>query len=118
MLDLSQSTALEYLDCSDCSLTTLDLSVNTSLQTLWCGSNSLNTLDVSLNTNLTVFYCQNSGLNTLVLGSSINLNNITGLLLTGNTNLTIHVGTSQRVSDFQTIFVAGTHYDVGTNIVI
>jgi hypothetical protein len=117
-LDLSQSTSLEYLDCTNCGLTTLDVSVNTGLQTLWCGNNSLNTLDVSLNTSLTMFYCQNSGLNTLVLGGSINLNNITGFLVTGNTNLTIHVGSSQRVLDFQTMFVAGTHYDVGTNIVI
>jgi hypothetical protein len=55
---------------------------------------------------------------TLNLGSVLDLNNISGLYVQNNPNLTIHVGTAQRVIDFQNIFTAGTNYDIGTNIVI
>ena len=81
------------------------------------------TVDVSLNINLTEIRIGNTSANpnwftTLNLGSTLNLNNITTLFVQDNPNLTIHVGTSQRVIDFQNIFVAGTHYDVGTIITI
>jgi len=54
----------------------------------------------------------------LYLGSVLDLNGLQSFSATGNPNLTIHVGTAQRVTDFQALFVAGTDYDVGTNITI
>ena len=87
-------------------------------------ANPVGTVDVSANINLTDIRIQNNPtanpnwFTTLNLGSVLDLNNITTLHVQNNPNLTIHVGTAQRVTDFQNIFVAGTHYDVGTNIVL
>ena len=57
-------------------------------------------------------------MSSLYLGSVLDLNQLTTFEATNNPNLTIHVGTAQRVIDFQNIFIAGTHYDVGINITI
>jgi Leucine-rich repeat (LRR) protein len=54
-LDVSQNTALTYLDCDSNQLTSLDVSQNTALTELRCYDNQLTSLDVSQNTALTLF---------------------------------------------------------------
>ncbi len=56
-LDVSQNTALKYLNCGDTQLSSLDVSKNTVLESLSCYSTPLSSLDVSKNTALTGMYC-------------------------------------------------------------
>ncbi|MBN1132562.1 MAG: T9SS type A sorting domain-containing protein [Bacteroidales bacterium] len=56
-LDVSNITALMYLNCADNQLTSLDVSSNTLLTHLYCSNNQLATLDVSNNPGLIYFYC-------------------------------------------------------------
>ena len=46
-IDISQNTALTYLDCSSNLLTSLDVSQNIALEELICTGNQLTSLDVS-----------------------------------------------------------------------
>ena len=64
-LDVSQNTALEYLDCSNNQLTSLDVSQNPALQTLDCSNNQLTSLDVRQNTKLDVVWCYQNQLTEL-----------------------------------------------------
>ena len=121
-LDVSMLPNLKNLYCADNLLTTIDVSNNLLLYHLECSSAGLNpntftTLDVSVNVNLVWLNCLGGGLQHLYLGSVLDLVGL-NLNVEINPNLTIHVGTPQRVTDFQNIFVAGTHYDVGTIITI
>ena len=54
---LSKNTALTWLDCYSNRLTILDVSKNTALKDFDCSSNQLTTLDVSNNTALTALLC-------------------------------------------------------------
>ena len=56
-LDVSQNTALEYLDCANNQLTSLDVRQNAALQTLDCSKNQLTSLDVSRNPALWLLSC-------------------------------------------------------------
>ena len=64
-LDVSQNTALEYLDCANNQLTSLDVSQNPALQTLDCSKNQLTSLDVRQNTKLDVVWCYQNQLTEL-----------------------------------------------------
>ena len=65
ILNVSKNTALTYLDCHDNQLTTLDVSKNTALAHLSCWNNQLTALDVSKNTALTYLSCGSSKLTAL-----------------------------------------------------
>ena len=75
-LDLSQNTALEYLDCSSNCLTTLDLSHNTALKTLNCSSNDLTTLNLNNCTNLEKIDCSSNDLAILDINDNIVLSEL------------------------------------------
>ena len=64
-LDVSQNTALEYLDCANNQLTSLDVRQNAALQTLNCSNNQLTSLDVRQNTKLDVVWCYENQLTEL-----------------------------------------------------
>ncbi len=64
-LDVSNNTALTYLDCSSNQLIALNTAMNTALTQLDCGNNRLTALDVSKNTALTKFECYNNPLTML-----------------------------------------------------
>ena len=87
-------TALEYLTCSENSLSSLDVSHNTALKSLYCGENNLNSLDVSKNTALEDLFCGNCGLNALDVSHNTGLraldleaNNLSSLDVSSNTAL-------------------------------
>lgn len=71
-LDLSNNTALNYLDCKLNQLNNLNL--NTNLSTLICNNNSLNSLNINNNPNLTVLHCYGNQLTSLDISNNINLN--------------------------------------------
>lgn len=73
-LDISDCTALTYLNCYDNQLTSLDVTQNTALTELDCGGNELTSLDVAKNTALTSLNC--------------GYNQLTSLDVTKNTALT------------------------------
>ena len=56
-LDISDCTALTYLNCYDNQLTSLDVTQNTALTELDCGGNELTSLDITKNTALTELNC-------------------------------------------------------------
>ena len=56
-LDVTQNTALTYLNCSGNELTSLDVTQNTGLTKLRCYENQLTSLDVTQNTALTKLNC-------------------------------------------------------------
>ena len=104
-LDLSQNTALQFLDCSGWynsmgqfiagNLLNLDLSQNTALTHLICQFNKLSNLDLSQNTLLYKINCSNNSLQLLDLSQNNSLNElncsgpqILNLDLTQNTALT------------------------------
>lgn len=68
-LDVSTNTALTYLLCSYSKLSTIDVSKNTALTLLSCHGNNISSLDVSKNTELITLVCGES------LISSIDLSN-------------------------------------------
>lgn len=66
-LDLSNNTALTYLDCNDNQLTSLDLSRCTALTDLDCSNNQLTALDLSKNTALRNLDCSGNQLQKIIL---------------------------------------------------
>jgi len=94
-LDVSNNTALYYLDCSGNQLTSLDVSNNTALTDLYCFDNQLSGLDLSNNTALTELYCRSNQLSSLDLSNNTalerlfcNNNQLSSLDLSNNTALT------------------------------
>ena len=84
-LDVSQNTALSFLNLTGNQLTSLDVSQNTSLTQLWCDDNQLTSLDVNQNTSLTYLYC--------------GWNQLTSLDVSQNTDLTdLHCNDNQLTS--------------------
>ncbi len=79
-------TALQLLDCSFNSLSSLDFSSNTALTILYCQNNNLNSLDVSSNTALSLLNC---GVNNL---------SVSGLDISSNTALTSLICISNNLS--------------------
>ena len=61
-LDISNNTALTYLDCSNTGITSLDVSNNTALESLYCYNTGIAALDVRNNTALTGLSCFGSNL--------------------------------------------------------
>ena len=94
-LDISDCTALTYLNCYDNQLTSLDVTQNTALTELDCGGNELTSLDVSKNTALTSLSCSDNQLtsldvtkNTALTSLGCSGNQLTSLDVTKNTALT------------------------------
>ena len=69
-LDISNNTALEYLVCDNNQLTELDVSNNTALVYLNCGYNQLTELDISNNTALEHLVCDNNQLTELDISNN------------------------------------------------
>lgn len=72
-LNLSENTALLYLFCGDCSLTSIDVSNNINLIELSLFNNALNTIDVSANTNLDALNITNNNFSELNISQNENL---------------------------------------------
>ena len=64
-LDVSENTALVYLDCGQNQLTELDVRQNAALWRLYCDRNQLSSLDVSKNTALGYLDCHENNLTSL-----------------------------------------------------
>ena len=94
-LDVSNNTALEYLDCSYTGITSLNVSNNTALTDLWCYDTGITSLDVSNNTALTDLCCYGTGItsldvsnNTALTDLRCHITGITSLDVSNNTALT------------------------------
>ena len=94
-LDVSNNTALTYLNCRQNQLTALDVTNNTALTNLDCDLNQLTALDVSNNTALTNLDCDFNQLTALDVFNNTALtklncfgNQLTSLDVTNNTVLT------------------------------
>ena len=72
-MDVSQNTALTWLDCDRNQLTALEVSQNTALTYLYCRRNQLTALDVSQNTALKELYCSNNQLKALDVSKNTEL---------------------------------------------
>jgi hypothetical protein len=86
-------TALLYLHCVGCQLTSLDVSNNVALTILTCSGNQLKSLDVSKNTELTQLWCDGNQITSLDLSENTVLkelwcysNQLTSLILPKNTS--------------------------------
>ena len=95
-LDLSQNVNLEHLACVHNSITSLDLSQNLALTDLQCADNQLTALDLSHNLNLEFIYCSNNSIGGLDLSQHPNLdeiicsnNNLSYLKVNNGNNLNI-----------------------------
>ena len=93
-LDVTQNTALTYLDFRGNQLTSLDVTQNIALETLECGTNQLTNLDVTQNTALLELDCRNNQLTSLDVTQNTALyklwfttNQLTSLDVTQNTAL-------------------------------
>ena len=93
-LDVSQNTALSFLNLTGNQLTSLDVSQNTFLTQLWCDDNQLTSIDVSQNTSLTFLRCDWNQLtsldvstNTALTELSCYFNQLTSLDVSNNTTL-------------------------------
>ena len=75
-ISLTQNSALEYLDVSECSLTSLDVSLMPNLFSLNCYGCSLTSLDLSQNPTLNNLYCQTNSISTLDLSENGALQNL------------------------------------------
>ena len=64
-LDLSNCSALTYLNCYGNDLTEINLSGCSALQVIWCGRNSLTSLDATDCVALEALYCDYGSLETL-----------------------------------------------------
>lgn len=69
-LNVSENIALEYLECSVCSLSVLNISNNVNLVNFWCDSNDIAVLDVKNNTALEVLSCIENQLSSLDVGNN------------------------------------------------
>jgi len=72
-IDLSENSALRYLECTSCELAALDVSSNLLLEELICGRNLFSELDISHNQALLKLVCNNN------LLTSLDLSGISGL---------------------------------------
>ncbi len=96
-LDVTNNTALTYLDCSENQITALDLTKNTTLNYLDCNLNQLTALDLTNNTALNYLDCNSNQLNALDVINNTALwtlscgrNQLTALDVSKNTGL-IHL---------------------------
>jgi hypothetical protein len=76
-INLSATLALEYLDCSNNSLTELQIIYNPLLENLYCHHNLIKDLDLSQNINLAFLKCNDNEL------ESLDLRNGSNALMTG-----------------------------------
>ena len=105
-LNLVANTALTFVNCGANQLTSLNVTANTALLDLRIYANSLPSLDITNNTALTTLYGANNLLtsidvsnNTALISLSIHANQLTALDVSANTALTIlSCGSNQIVS--------------------
>ncbi len=95
-IDLSGNSALRYLKCISCELTSLDISNNLLLEEVICSRNLLTELDISLNQSLVTLFCKNNLLTSLDLSANTGLtkmvscgNQLTRLDISKHTALTL-----------------------------
>ncbi|MEQ9467441.1 MAG: Ig-like domain-containing protein [Ekhidna sp.] len=93
-IDVSQNTALEYLNVGFNSLTSLNVSNNTNLLYLGAYVNEITSLDVSQNTALAALEVYDNMLTSIDVSQNLNLetlevqeNQLTSMVLGANTNL-------------------------------
>ncbi len=111
-LDVSQNTALEYLDCTKNRLKDLDVSKNTALTYLDCGENKLTTLNVSKNTALTVLGCYTNQLTELDISKNTAL---TWLFCEGNKLTALNVSKHTALTAFSCSYNPLKVLDVSKN---
>jgi len=94
-IDLTQNSALTYLDIFNNNLTEIDVTQNSALNTFYASENNLTEIDVTQNTNLEYFGCWGNNLSTIDVSQNLNLiwftvaqNNISSIDLTNNLLLT------------------------------
>ncbi|MGH1387848.1 hypothetical protein [Kordia sp.] len=97
-LDVTQNTLLELLNVRDNQLTTIDLSNNTALEDLEIDANNLESLDVSANTLLTQIAADNNSITSLDLTTNTALENLS---ITDNGLETLTVGMNSTLRDFE-----------------
>ncbi|WP_298513471.1 hypothetical protein [uncultured Kordia sp.] len=97
-LDVTQNTLLELLNVRDNQLTTIDLSNNTALEDLEIDANNLESLDVSTNTLLTQIAADNNSITSLDLTTNTSLLNLS---ITDNGLETLTVGMNSTLRDFE-----------------
>ena len=93
-LDMSANTALTYLQCYGNDLTSINVSANTALVELHCGGNDLTSLDVTNNTALTILGAQRNSFTSLDLSNNVLLEtlflkegDLTSLDVSNNTDM-------------------------------
>jgi len=95
-IDLSGNSALRYLKCSYCELTSLDIYNNRLLEELIVSRNLLPEIDISLNQSLVKLFCKNNLLTSLDLSANTGLssmvscgNQLTRLDISWHSSLTL-----------------------------
>ena len=88
-LDLSQNTALTWLNCQNNQLTSLNVSQNTNLGDLRCWDNQIPSIDISQHAELTYLTCQNNQLTYLNVanGNNVEMTAIESFNASNNPNL-------------------------------
>ena len=104
-LDVSKNTALVSINCSGNQLTGLDVSKNTALKILDCGNNELGDLDIIKNTALWYFKCGFCGLSKLDISNNTLLN---FLVCYGNSISTLDI---RNCSLLKEAYTGGVDYE-------
>ena len=83
---LSDCTALTFLDCIRCQISSLDIAHHTNLEELWCHYNNLTSLDVSGCTSLELISAHDNQIASMNVSNCPNLNSLSVYYnrLTGN----------------------------------
>lgn len=112
VIDVSNNTALEWLICDDNPLTTLDIINNPALIFLWCSNTLLSFLDISNNADLHGLYCHNSQLSTLDISNNIVLELLN---LRNNQLSTLNVSNNTELLSLDCMANQLTNLDVSNN---
>lgn len=73
---LSDCTALTFLDCMRCQISSLDIAHHTNLEELWCQYNNLTSLDVSSCTSLELISAHSNQIASMNVSNCPNLKNM------------------------------------------
>lgn len=111
VLDLSQNTLLEYVDCMDNNIYSLNVTGCTALVELICSENELSTIDMSSNTALERLWLYENFLNSLSVSQNLYLdelvcsnNNISSLDVSQNTLLKMFWCNNNNLSNIDTTY--------------
>ena len=104
--DISQNSALTFLDCRNNVLTELNVSTNSNLKTLICDSNNISNINLNFNPVLEYLSCNNNNISNLAISNLTTLtelycnnNNISALNLIGMSALSILDCSSNNISN-------------------